>query len=120
MRTGDTKLTNEEEQGYRGWLSQIGQTAGMGNLDKTWTHKSYDLRGLYKKYGPVDIRKTKVPDEFKKEDLSAGPKETEKNWASKKGDSMDSSNPSPLYSNAGSGFDFGNNQPWKIDGERNG
>ena len=120
MRQGDTKLSNEEEAGYRGWLSQIGQAAGMGHMGKDWTHKSYDLRGVYKKYGPVDIRKTKIPDEFKKEDLSSGKPETQQNWASRKSDSMNSHDVSPWYSNAGSGFDFGNNQPWKVDGEHNG
>ena len=119
MQGNDTQLSNEEEAGYRGWLSQVGQAPGMGHVDKNWTHKSYDLRGVYKKYGPVDIRKTKIPEEFKKEDLSKNT-EAEQNWASRKSDSMDSHDVSPWYSNAGSGMDFGNNQPWKVDGERNG
>ena len=73
----ETKLSDPEEQGYRGWLSRMGQAPGMGNIDKEWNHKSFDLRGVYKKYGPVDLRHAKIPDEFKKEsDLSEGPSET--------------------------------------------
>ena len=87
----DTKLSDPEEQGYRGWLSRMGQAPGMGNLDKEWNHKSFDLRGVYKKYGPVDLRHAKIPDEFKKsEDLSKGPDETQNNWAKKGSDSMGS------------------------------
>ena len=121
MRQNETKLSDVEEQGYRGWLSKIGQAPGMGGLDKSWTHKSYDLRGVYKKYGPVDIRKTKIPDEFKKqEDLSKGPQETQSNWAKSSNDNMGSHDVSPWYSNSGSGSDCGNNSPWKLEGENNG
>ncbi len=111
----DTQLSNEEEKGYRGWLSQIGQAPGMGGIDKSWTHKSYDLRGVYKKYGPVDIRKTKIPEEFKKQDTGMTNPDAENNWATKKGDSMDSRHDvSPWLSNdtGASSFDTGNDVPW--------
>ena len=110
----DTQLSNEEEKGYRGWLSQIGQAPGMGGIDKSWTHKSYDLRGVYKKYGPVDIRKTKIPEEFKKQDTGMTNQDAESNWATRKSDSMDSrSSASPwLVDDGNSKFDTGNDVPW--------
>ena len=64
----DTELSTEEEQGYRDWLHKMGQGPGMGSLDRNWTHKQYDLRGVYKRFGGVDIRGKKLPDEFKKSD----------------------------------------------------
>lgn len=110
----DTQLTDVEEKGYRGWLSQVGQAPGMGHLDKNWTHKSYDLRAMYKKYGPVDIRHSKIPEEFKKsEDLSHGPQETQDNWAKGSNDNMGSHDTSPWYSNESSA-EFGNNMPWEL------
>ena len=111
----ETHLSDVEEQGYRGWLSKMGQAPGMGKLDKGWNHKSYDLRGVYKKYGPVDIRNANIPDEFKKSGLTnMGPDDTEKNWASKKSDSNDSANTSPWLADDGaSKFDMGEEtSPW--------
>src|SRR5579863_6731791 len=118
MRHAETQLSDQEEQGYRDWLSKIGQAPGMGGLDKTWTHKSYDLRGVYKKYGPVDIRHTKVPEEFKKQgdDLRNGPQETQDNWAKRGTDNTGSHDVSPWYNNNASSS-FGNNMPWELEGE---
>ena len=104
----ETKLSDVEEQGYRGWLSKMGQAPGMGGLDKTWSHKVYDLRGVYKKYGPVDIRHAKVPEEFKKsEDLSNGPEDTQNNWAKQGSDNIGSHDTAPWYSNSNSEFSSG-------------
>jgi hypothetical protein len=114
MRKEETHLSDTEEAGYRGWLSQIGQTAGMGGLNKDWTHKSYDLRGLYKKYGPVDLRKAKIPEEFKKQDegdLSAGPKETQDNWAKGSNDNIGSHDVAPWYAKQ-DGSQMGADAPW--------
>ena len=110
----DTQLSDTEEQGYRGWLTKIGQAPGMGGMDHNWTHKSYDLRGVYKKYGPVDIRKAKIPEEFKKQDdMSHGPQETQDNWAKPSQDNMGSHDVAPWYSNSASA-EFGNNHPWEM------
>jgi hypothetical protein len=51
-----TKLSADQETQYRGWLDKIGMTQGKGfNLDGNFTGRDYDLRGFFKKYGPVAV-----------------------------------------------------------------
>ena len=49
-------LPPAQETAYRAWLSKIGYTKERGfKIDNTYTGTNYDLRGFFKKYGPVDI-----------------------------------------------------------------
>jgi hypothetical protein len=51
-----TTLSPLEEQSYRAWLQQIGMTKANGfAIDDNFTGTDYDLRGFFKKYGPVKV-----------------------------------------------------------------
>jgi hypothetical protein len=51
-----TTLPADQEKAYRAWLAKIGMTREAGyNIDENFTGRDYDLRGFFKKYGPVDV-----------------------------------------------------------------
>lgn len=51
-----TELPASQEKDYRAWLNRIGMTKEKGyRLDSSYTGEDYDMRGFFKKYGPVDV-----------------------------------------------------------------
>jgi hypothetical protein len=54
MNPQATKLTAEQEDAFRRWMTQIGHTPQAGyNVSQDFTGNDYDYRGFFQKHGPA-------------------------------------------------------------------